>query len=122
MGYVGSAEDGLIRPVKTQVPQAVPEDLRLRILATRWPGKEQISRRAFRWTGCRNSSSMRPQLRLEQCALEVRSKPRTTSMGLLHETLSTIELIAARPRSIEVLTDQCVSGEIQGRRCHAVRH
>jgi pimeloyl-ACP methyl ester carboxylesterase len=41
-GY-SQAQDSSIRPFKAQIPQAVLDDLRRRIAATRWPDKETVA-------------------------------------------------------------------------------
>ena len=41
-----AADDGLIRPFTVRVPQAALDDLRRRIVATRWPDKETVSDRS----------------------------------------------------------------------------
>ena len=41
-----AAEDGSIRPFNVHVPQAALDDLRRRVLATRWPDKETVTDRS----------------------------------------------------------------------------
>ena len=41
-----ASEDARIRPFRVKIPQAALDDLRMRVLATRWPDKETVSDRS----------------------------------------------------------------------------
>jgi hypothetical protein len=40
------AQDGAIRPFRVNIPQSALDDLRGRLLSTRWPGKETVGDRS----------------------------------------------------------------------------